>query len=67
MITNHAHKVIFLAHNHESHTGNRNLRMTITQSEITNMPFVVGSQSEIVFIEYKKNPPRLKELLERAI
>lgn len=41
MITNHAHKVIFLAHNHESHTGNMNLRMTITQSEITNMPFDV--------------------------
>lgn len=31
-----------------------NLRMTITESEITNMPLVVGPQFEIVFIEYKK-------------
>lgn len=65
MITNHARKVTFLAHNHESHRGNMNLRTTIMQSEITNTPFVVGSQFEIVFIEYKKPPP-LKKLLERA-
>lgn len=31
-----------------------NLRITIIQSEITNMLFDVCPQSEIVFIKYKK-------------
>lgn len=53
MITNHAHAVIFWAHNNESGTGNMNLRITIIQSEITNTLFDVCPQSEIVFIEHE--------------
>lgn len=42
-----------------------NLRMTITESEITNMPLVVGPNLKLCLLN-TKNPSPLKELLERS-